>query len=280
MISTWNSQICPEKLFENYFPDLLPSVKKSLNAYLKAYLVKILSYPKSFKKCDELIAKFIPQWAIMSSYSNHSISIHVYKMLYSVQTDLEFQKLDKYDRNIILWTCLLHDIAKRGYPVWVGRDYIHPFIGAGKVMHIFVNDLKFYQCKPELLDIWDKILEKSIRIDEKGKQVHDNGKLEDIFKLLGEIFKDNCFEKDVIILVLLHQSLPSMPEYDYHIVLSPIYEEIPKYFTKRLLMLMKLIIKHDSLSYLVGGKSWKFKQYAKVFDEIIEDIMKNSEWID
>ena len=267
-----------EKNFETHFSEILPLIDQQFNAYLKALSVKYLSYPKNLSVCDMIISSKIEEWVTLTSFSNHSIAIHVYKMLYSVQKDEEYRNLEVYDKNIILWTCLLHDIAKRGTPVIYSRDYVHPFRGARVVLHIF-RRFGFVECKKETLAVWDELFEKSLTTDMNGIPCHDNSKLEGIYKLLLDIFPEECFERDVIILVLLHQSLPSLPEFNYHVVLEPLYKEIPKYFTKRLMMLMKLIIKHDSLSYLVGGKAWEKKRISERFDAIIYDILKNTNFV-
>ena len=41
------------------------------------------------------------------------------------------------DQNILKWTCLLHDIKKRGPPVLQGKDHLHPFNGGIAVLQIF-----------------------------------------------------------------------------------------------------------------------------------------------
>ena len=35
------------------------------------------------------------------------------------------------------WAALLHDIAKRCWPDFLGRDHIHPFMSAKETLHIF-----------------------------------------------------------------------------------------------------------------------------------------------
>ena len=40
-------------------------------------------------------------------------------------------------QNILKWTALVHDIRKRGNPVLVGKDHIHPFISAVTILDAF-----------------------------------------------------------------------------------------------------------------------------------------------
>ena len=266
-----------EKKFHYYFSDVLVTINHSFNAYFKAYFLKYMSYPKYLVKCDEAISKYIKEWTTMTNFNDHRIAMHVYKMLFSLQNDPDYKLLDDYDKNILLWTCLLHDIAKRGAPICNHRDHTHPFRGAGIVLHI-LKGFGFFDCSKELMDVWDKIFEKAIRKNYLGQEEHDNSKLEEIFKILCKIFPETTMEKEIIILILLHQSLPTLPEFQYHIVLNPLYEEVSKYFTKRLLLLMKLVIKHDSLSYFIGGKIWKAHSASKIFDQIIDNILINTKF--
>lgn len=271
------SEFPEKKKFTSHFSDIQEVVRKNLKSFLRIWYIKYIDYDKTFKSCDEKISNLIPQWKAMSSFNNHSIALHVYKMLYSIQKDAEFKKLSDFDKNIILWTTLLHDIAKRGKPIIKDRDYAHPFNSAGVILHIF-SELQFFENNEKLFIKWDKTIKESIIKDENEEEIHDNGKLPEIYSILCEFFPEDCMEKEVILLSLLHQSLPTLPQLNYHVKLKPMYEEIPKYFTKNRLALMKLIIKHDSLSYLIGGKAWNKKEVAAKFDEIIEELMKKSKW--
>lgn len=38
--------------------------------------------------------------------------------------------LPERDQDILLWATLLHDIRKRGPPLFIGKDHIHPFTSA------------------------------------------------------------------------------------------------------------------------------------------------------
>ena len=43
---------------------------------------------------------------------------------------VNFAFLNNYDKNLLYWIVLLHDIGKRGMPVIALRDPIHPFPSA------------------------------------------------------------------------------------------------------------------------------------------------------
>jgi hypothetical protein len=49
-------------------------------------------------------------------------------VLYNIINDkLYLNQLTDYERNILKWAGLLHDISKRGKILFKGEDHIHPF---------------------------------------------------------------------------------------------------------------------------------------------------------
>lgn len=48
-----------------------------------------------------------------------------------------FEALEDEEQNIIMWSCLLHDIRKLGAPVFEGKDHVHPFKSAAAVLEVF-----------------------------------------------------------------------------------------------------------------------------------------------
>ena len=45
--------------------------------------------------------------------------------------------MDRHDQNILKWAALLHDIVKRGNPLFEGKDHIHPFLSGRATLIIF-----------------------------------------------------------------------------------------------------------------------------------------------
>ena len=74
--------------------------------------------------------------------------------------------------------------------------------------------------------------------------------LDEILDALDRVFKKGEFLNDVIRLVLMHQGLPSLKKFSLDEYIP--YQHIPKYFTPRLLKLMKILMISDSESYLVN----------------------------
>ena len=47
-----------------------------------------------------------------------------------------FQEMDWVDKNIIKWTCLLHDLDKLSTPTIEGKDHVHAFKSAGATLDV------------------------------------------------------------------------------------------------------------------------------------------------
>jgi hypothetical protein len=59
------------------------------------------------------------------------------------------------------WSILLHDIVKRGFPEFMGRDHIHPFNGGIALLNVF-KDLGFIDFDSNMEDkmkSYNKIIE-------------------------------------------------------------------------------------------------------------------------
>lgn len=41
------------------------------------------------------------------------------------------------EQNILKWAALLHDITKRGWPEFKGKDHVHPFNSALATLEVF-----------------------------------------------------------------------------------------------------------------------------------------------
>lgn len=59
-------------------------------------------------------------------------------MLYRTLKDpLYINEFNDYEKNILKWGCLLHDICKRMRPEFEKHDHIHPFISSKVFLKIF-----------------------------------------------------------------------------------------------------------------------------------------------
>lgn len=66
--------------------------------------------------------------------------------------DPEFWSLPKYEKNMLLWTALFHDICKRGKPLFDSKDPAHPFNSAKETISILGREFKFFEMTTEQAD--------------------------------------------------------------------------------------------------------------------------------
>jgi len=45
--------------------------------------------------------------------------------------------MNAWEQNILKWAALLHDICKRGSPLFEGKDHVHPFLSGAAMIRIF-----------------------------------------------------------------------------------------------------------------------------------------------
>jgi len=69
-------------------------------------------------------------WEELGQYNMGIITDHVCKVVKCTFKDPNFTKLTEEEQNIMKWAALLHDIYKKGYPLFEGKDHIHPFMSA------------------------------------------------------------------------------------------------------------------------------------------------------
>ena len=91
------------------------------------------------KFIEEMVQKIpLNYWDVLGSYNEGCINIHTINVIYKTITDdLYLKQLNKYEQNILKWAALLHDITKRGRPLFEGQDHIHPFNSGSATLQIF-----------------------------------------------------------------------------------------------------------------------------------------------
>jgi hypothetical protein len=78
-------------------------------------------------------------WNTLGSYNFGCITLHTLNVVYRTVKDPLYPKLSKSEQNILKWAALLHDIVKRGDPLFKGKDHVHPFLSAKATLIIFRN---------------------------------------------------------------------------------------------------------------------------------------------
>ena len=200
-------------------------------------------------------------------------------------------KISEYDKNILFWTILFHDLGKYQdmNPIikeiidMSSYDKTHPF----KSILIFLNsafehDLFYYpdeQYKNELNNIYKEEFIKSIyKSWNLESNEYNNRKFYNIsFKYIEVIEKffmkiksqeQNEWIYDICVLIIFHQSLPNNESH----MNSPLLEEkyVKIFFNKRLAELMRIIMIYDSSSHSMFYGSYWPSEINKNMDKIIK----------
>jgi hypothetical protein len=196
-------------------------------------------------------------------------------------------KITEYDKNILYWTVLYHDLGKfmNMNPIIKENvqiesyDKTHPF----KSIIIFLNsafehDLFYYpnnEYKNELINMYNKEFIYAI-YNSWNLETSENIKrynmcfkyIEFIAKFFMKIKsqKENEWLFDICVLIIFHQSLPNNKDH----MNSPLLEEkyIKIFFTKRLVELMRIIMVYDSASHSMFFGSYWVEQINLNMDEV------------
>ena len=199
------------------------------------------------------------------------------------------EKIKEYDKNILYWTILYHDLGKyRELNPFIKEkfdyssyDKTHPF----KSIIIFLNsafehELFFYpndEYKNELINIYKEEFINSIFDSRNLEKYKKKERYNICYKHIDVIEKffmkiksqeKNEWIYDICVLIIFHQSLPNNKDN----MNSPLLEEkyIKIFFTKRLVELMRIIMIYDSASHsMFYGSSW-IEPINSNIDEVIK----------
>ena len=197
------------------------------------------------------------------------------------------KKISEYEKNILFWTILYHDLGKyKEMNPFIKEDIdiyyydkTHPF----KSIIIFLNsafehELFFYpndEYKNELINIYKEEFINSIfdswNLEKYKKKERYNICYKHIDVIEKFFMKIKSQEKnewiyDICILIIFHQSLPN----NEYCMNSPLLDEkyIKLFFTKRLVELMRIIMVYDSASHtMFFGSNWP-EEINKNIDKI------------
>ena len=243
----------------------------SLDSFITQYVENEISNYE--KEINEFSGQY---WNKLRKETKRHISLFFY-MVYEYIKDKMFCD---YDKNILYWTILFHDIGKHQimnkynnerFPKKLVRDKAHPF----KSIIIFIqsliyNNLIFFIDEKEQNDFnyffnqifIDKLYKSFVK--EKDSDYYEgygynisfvNIETIDEFLTILNKNEENNWIYEISILILFHQSLPNHNIY----MNSPLLDEkyILKYFDIRLLELMRIIMIYDSSSHsLLSQDSW------------------------
>jgi len=267
----------PEHDFYKYFsfiiPDVLQFFRHELTWYDKcpSVISKNISLPPYFEKTNQKIEEILPIWSDLKTYSDGRICYHIYKFFYSALKDPEYRALSQYNKNIFLWTVLLHDICKKGRPVVTGKDPAHPFRSAWKTLYYLQDPFEWIKLSEKDFAEWDQIFEKGFEY-KGGKEIQNHQIVPDVKQFLDKKLKDKNFEKELLYYILLHQSVPMLKEHPHASLLEPVERELPKYLDKRMFRIFRLILRHDSFSYLLYYSTEMKRNFGKEIDHNLDFI--------
>ena len=312
--STKNDDNFPENyIFSKIFPNFalfFQNLDQKFSEYMKN---------NTYKDKNEDMSKTLRQYILDQSFNwngeiigyigyywdklDKKVKSHTIIFLYMVNVFINKEKLNDYDKNILYWTILFHDVGKfhemntiykEDYSRNKFVDKVHPFKSAIifiqtalKKNLIFFNDEKE---KKEFIDFFEKQFIKALYESfeqEKSKYKYliynINFKYyDDIEKFLLKLklHKENKWIYQIMILTIFHQSLPNNnPKLHGRHINEPLLDEkyIKELFDIHLLELMRIILIYDSSSHCLFSSSIWEQEIDKYFDLLIKKNYLSSE---
>lgn len=293
-----------EKLFPNYtkyFKNLDYNFSKAIQD--KIYIDKNNNMSKVIKNYildqsyiwnNEIVDFIGYYWDLLDK----KIKYHTIIFSYMVEEFIIRDKLSDYDKNILYWAILFHDVGKfhemntiykENYSKNKYIDQAHPFKSAIIFIQTLINKkLIFFNDeneKKEFIDFFEKSFTKAVYKSFEKKENKNNylvyninfKNFDDIEKFLLKLklHKENNWIYEIMILIMFHQSLPNN---DRHLhgrhVNEPILDEkyIKELFDVRLLEIMRIILIYDSSSHCLFGNSKWEQKIDKHFNRLIKKI--------
>ena len=296
---TKNIQISDEHNFSLIFHNFLlylREIDKNFTEYIHKTNIKKDCYDIQLrslilinnKSYDKELVNYIRQfWINQDDYNIYHT--YMFLILADIYLNKNGDKFSEYDKNILYWTILFHDLGKhmnmntiikekikRGC-----RDKTHPFKSIIIFLNLaFENNLFYFpndNYKNEILNFYKNefitSIYKSWKLEKfkKSKLYNISFEYIDIFEKFFCKIKEqekNEWIYDICILIIFHQSLPNNDDKMNQPLLEEKYIKI--FFTKRLIELMRVIMIYDSASHcLFDGGKWTF-QINKHVDELVK----------
>ena len=224
----------------------------------------------------------------IDNFNNNILHIYYFIILVYKYTN-SCDKFSDYDKNILYWTILYHDLGKYidMNPIIKEKidvsefDKTHPFKGIIIFLNsAFEHDLFFYpndEYKNELNNIYKNQFVNAIFSSWNLENIYYGKRFNISFNNIDIIEKffmkikseeKNQWIYDICILITFHQSLPNN-EYRMN---SPLLEDkyIKIFFDKRLAEMMRVIMIYDSCSHsMFFGSNW-----PELINKNMDKVMK------
>lgn len=235
-----------------------------------------------FSDLNNSFAQLLPEYRLGTNRDFVTYCVpHIDSFLLCLYRDPDWLACDAHDQNLLLWVCILHDLKKR-IDESGAKDPLHPFTSAAGTIRYF-EDWGWVRGPVEQVAL---SLEGAKRTIYREYEAQDNSVLPTVIPVILSLFQLPCspfttyqaavstmelqdkselFALEILLLVMLHQSLSLLAD---HPSLSPLLDaQIPVYFSKRLLGLMRIVARCDSLSYDFKNLPSNAEFHHKTIDE-------------
>ena len=300
----------PEKFnFEKIFPNLTSYFKNLDNNFSLAF--ENINNNSKHKKNEmhKIFRKYIldqsdkwnPELVKYIGYYWDSLDAkvksHTLIFLYMSDIFIIKDKLTDYEKNILYWAILFHDVGKfhemntiykENYSYNKYIDKTHPLkSGIIFISTALKQDLIYFSDekeKKEFKDIFEKIFIKALyeSFEEEKNYKYDLfyninfDHIEDIKKFLLKLkfHVENKWIYEILLLIIFHQSFPNNdPNMSGRHINKPLLDEkyIKELFNIRLVELMRIILIYDSSSHcLFSNFKWE-QEIDKYFNKLIRN---------
>ena len=302
-----NNKITENQDFEKHFPNFTLFFKdidkyfsefmekksnnnKNLNIELRYFILK------EIYKCNSEIINFIGYfWDTLDK----KVKTHTIIFLYMVNEYIKKDKINNYDKNILYWAILFHDVGKfhemnkffkEDFSKNKFIDKAHPYKSSIIFIQTLLNKKLIYFKDEKEKENFKNFFEKEFTDElyksfEKEKN-EKHGTIEynicfnnfdniENFLLMLKTHEENKWIYDIIILIIFHQSLPNNDNNfkNKRHLNKPLLDKkyIKEFFDVRLLELMRIILIYDSSSHCLFEGKWEQK-IDKYFDLLIIEL--------
>ena len=265
---------------------------KNMSKTLKNYILD-----QSDKWNSEMVRYIGYYWDLLDK----KIKCHTLIFLSMLEVFIDKYKLNDYDKNILYWAILFHDVGKfhemntiykEDYSKNKFIDKSHPYKSAIVFIRTMINQkiifFKDEKEKNEFIDFFEKYFVKALyesfekepnKYSDLAYNISFNN-FTDIEKFLLKLKsnKENKWIYEITILIIFHQSLPNNdPNLHGRHVNEPLLDVkyIKELFDVRLLELMRIILIYDSSSHCLFTSSIWEQEIDKYFDLLIKNNYNN-----
>ena len=205
---------------------------------------------------------------------------HTLLFLYMTEVFINRDKLSDYDKNILYWAILFHDIGKFHEMNTIYKEDYSKNKSIDNDEKENIEFIEFFE-KRFIKALYESFEEKKRKKKGIFYDINFNN-FDDIEKFLIKLksYKENEWLYEVVILIIFHQSLPNNnPKLHGRHINEPLLDEkyIKELFDIRLIELMRIILIYDSSSHCILNSSVWEQEIDKYFDLLLRDNFTEKE---